>query len=74
MLTIVASWYRDAASARRARRPTPALQNEDLAARHGDPDVARDLRNLETTYATMTALRQNANRNLALTQMLLQLS
>ena len=72
-LTVIASSYRDALR-RAVLGADAAVQNADIGARAGDRDVARNLRNLEITYATMTALRQNANRNLALTQMLLQLS
>ena len=72
-LTVIASWYRDAVR-RAVLGAEAALQNADLGEHSQQPDLARNLRNLETTYATMTALRQNANRNLTLTQMLLQLT
>ena len=49
------------------------LQNADLADTIGTPLIGASLRNLETTYATMRALRQNANRNLTLIQMLMRL-
>jgi DNA polymerase-3 subunit delta' len=72
-LAVVASWHRDAL--RRALLGAgAALQNADLAARLPEASVAASLRNLETTYATIAALRQNANRSLALTQLLLRLT
>ncbi|MCC6849153.1 MAG: DNA polymerase III subunit delta' [Deltaproteobacteria bacterium] len=72
VLAVIASWHRDLM--RRAVLGADAeLQNADLADAVGAPDVARSLRNLETTYATMRALRQNANRNLTLVQMLMRL-
>jgi DNA polymerase-3 subunit delta' len=72
-LTVIASWYRDALR-RRVLGPEAPLQNGDLADRLPCASVADSLRNLETTYATLAALRQNANRNLALVQMLLRLA
>jgi DNA polymerase-3 subunit delta' len=64
-------------ASRRLRRavlgPDAELQNADLAEALGTPRVGASLRNLETTYATMRALRQNANRNLTLIQMLMRL-
>ena len=72
VLALIASWHRDLM--RRAILGDEAeLQNADLADVVGTPDVERSLRNLETTYATIRALRQNANRNLTLTQMLMRL-
>ena len=72
VLALIASWHRD--GLRRAVLGADApLQNTDLAEALGTPDVARSLRNLETTYGTMRALRQNANRNLTLIQMLMRL-
>ncbi|MEB2284662.1 MAG: DNA polymerase III subunit delta' [Polyangiaceae bacterium UTPRO1] len=71
VLALVASWHRDLL--RRAVLGADAeLQNADLAAAIGTPDVGRSLRNLETTYDTMRALRRNANRNLALVRMLMR--
>jgi DNA polymerase-3 subunit delta' len=72
VLALIASWHRD--SLRRAvLGPSAALQNADLADALGTPQIGTSLRNLETTYATMRALRQNANRNLTLIQMLMRL-
>ena len=73
VLAIIASWYRDGLRRGLLGDAAP-LQNADLAARLGHPDPATSLRNLETTYATIAALRQNANRNLALMDMMLRLS
>ena len=73
VLAVIASWYRDALH-REILGPEAGLQNADLAAEITGTGVSRDLRNLEATYATIGALRQNANRNLALVQMLLQLT
>ncbi len=72
VLALIASWQRDAL--RRAVLGADAeLQNADLADALGTPAMDASLRNLETTYATMRALRQNANRNLTLIQMLMRL-
>ncbi len=72
VLALIASWQRD--QLRRAvLGPTAELQNADLADAIGTPDIGRSLRNLETTYGTIRALRQNANRNLTLIQMLMRL-
>ena len=49
------------------------LLNADLADAIGTPDIGSSLRNLETTHATVSAIRQNANRNLTLIQMLMRL-
>src|SRR6185436_17393712 len=72
VMALIASWHRD-----RLRRavlgPSAELQNADLADAVGSPHVGASLRNLETTYATMRALRQNANRSLTLIQMLMRL-
>ncbi len=71
-LTVIASWYRD--QMLRALLGTAAsLQNADVSETLAAAPVTASLRNLETTYATITALRQNANRNLALVHMLLRL-
>lgn len=72
VLALIASWQRDLLR-RAVLGPEAELQNADLADAVGTPDVERSLRNLETTYATIRALRQNANRNLTLTQMLMRL-
>jgi DNA polymerase-3 subunit delta' len=72
VLALIASWHRDALR-RAVLGPEAEIQNADLAEALGTPDVARSLRNLETTYGTMRALRQNANRNLTLIQMLMRL-
>ncbi len=72
VLAVIASWQRD--QLRRAvLGPDAELQNADLAGAIGTPDVGASLRNLETTHATIRALRQNANRNLTLIQMLMRL-
>jgi DNA polymerase-3 subunit delta' len=72
VMALIASWHRD-----RLRRavlgPSAVLQNADLADAVGTPQIGASLRNLENTYATMRALRQNANRNLTLIQMLMRL-
>ena len=73
VLTVISSWYRDALR-RVVLGPGAALQNIDLAASVPELAIAHSLRNLTTTYGTMATLRQNANRNLALTAMLLQLA
>jgi len=72
VLALVASWHRDALR-RAVLGPDAELQNADLADALGTPAIAPSLRNLETTYATIRALRQNANRNLTLIQMLMRL-
>ena len=72
-LTVIASWYRDALRRRVLGSDAP-LQNGDLADHLPGASVADTLRNLETTYATLAALRQNANRNLAVVQMLLRIT
>ncbi len=72
VLALIASWHRDALR-RAVLGPSAELQNADLADLVGAPRVDTSLRNLETTYATMRALRQNANRNLTLIQMLMRL-
>jgi DNA polymerase III subunit delta' len=72
VLALIASWHRDALR-RAVLGPDAELQNADLAAALGTPRIDASLRNLETTYATMRALRQNANRNLTLIQMLMRL-
>ena len=69
VLALIASWHRDALR-RAVLGPDAELQNADLADALGTPAIAPSLRNLETTYATIRALRQNANRNLTLIQML----
>ena len=72
VMALIASWHRD--RLRRAVLGASAeLQNADLADAVGTPRIGPSLRNLETTYATMRALRQNANRNLTLIQMLMRL-
>jgi DNA polymerase-3 subunit delta' len=73
VLTVIASWYRDALR-RRILGADAELHNPDLAAELPDLGVETSLRNLETTYGTIVALRQNANRNLTLVRMLLQLA
>lgn len=73
VLTVVASWYRDALR-RRVLGADAELHNADLAAELPDASVEASLRNLEITYGTITALRQNANRNLTLVRMLLELA
>ena len=73
VLGVVASFYRDGLRRRLLGADEPA-QNDDLGDVLPDVDVATALRNLERTYATLVALRQNANRNLALTQLLLTLA
>jgi DNA polymerase-3 subunit delta' len=72
VLALIASWHRDGLR-RAVLGPDAELQNADLTEALGTPDVGRSLRNLETTYGTMRALRQNANRNLTLIQMLMRL-
>jgi DNA polymerase-3 subunit delta' len=72
-LGVIASWYRDGLRRRLLGADEP-LQNVDLADALPAADAVTSLRNLETTYATILALRQNANRNLALTQLLLQIA
>jgi DNA polymerase-3 subunit delta' len=72
-LTVIASWYRDALR-RRALGDDTELHNGDLAAELPQLAITTSLRNLETTYGTIVALRQNANRNVALVRMLLQLA
>lgn len=72
VLALIASWHRDALR-RAVLGPDAELQNADLADALGAPAIAPSLRNLETTYATIRALRQNANRNLTLIQMLMRL-
>jgi DNA polymerase-3 subunit delta' len=73
VLSVIASWYRDALR-RDVLGPDAPLQNTDVAARLPAGDAARSLRNLEITYGTILTLRQNANRSLALTGMLLRLT
>ena len=73
VLTVISSWYRDALR-RLVLGQQAALQNVDLADSLPELPITRSLRNLATTYGTMSTLRQNANRNLALTAMLLQLA
>ena len=73
VLDVIASWYRD--TLRRGVLGDDAeLHNADLAARMPAISTEASLRNLEITYGTMVALRQNANRNLALVRMLLELT
>ena len=72
VMALIASWHRDALR-RAVLGPSAELQNADLADAVGNPQIGASLRNLETTYATMRALRQNANRNLTLIQMLMRL-
>ena len=72
VLALIASWQRDALR-RAVLGPDAELQNADLADALGTPRVEASLRNLESTYATIRALRQNANRALVLTQMLMRL-
>jgi hypothetical protein len=50
------------------------VRNVDLPDTVPRLGVDASLRNLETAYATILALRQNANRNLALVNMLMRLS
>ena len=72
VLALIASWHRD--RLRRAVLGADAeLQNADLADAIGAPDIGSSLRNLENTHATIAAIRQNANRNLTLIQMLMRL-
>ena len=73
VLAVIASWYRDALR-RAVLGPGTILQNADLAGELPVAAVADSLRNLETTYGTITTLRQNANRNLTLVRMLLKLT
>jgi DNA polymerase III subunit delta' len=73
ILTVIASWYRDALR-RGILGPDEPLQNTDLADELPALGAAESLRKLESTYATMIALHQNANKNLALTRLLLQLA
>jgi DNA polymerase-3 subunit delta' len=72
VLALVASWQRDLLR-RAVLGPDASIQNADLADAIGSPRVGPSLRNLETTHATIRALRQNANRNLTLIQMLMRL-
>jgi DNA polymerase-3 subunit delta' len=72
VMALIASWHRDLLR-RAVLGPSAEVQNTDLADAIGTPRIAASLRNLETTYATMRALRQNANRNLTLIQMLMRL-
>ena len=72
-LTVIASWYHDALR-RGALGAEAELHNADLAAELPALSIAASLRNLEITYGTIVALRQNANRNLSLVRMLLQLA
>jgi DNA polymerase-3 subunit delta' len=72
-LTVIASWYRDALR-RRALGDGVELHNADLAAELPELATTTSLRNLESTYGTIVALRQNANRNVALVRMLMQLA
>jgi len=72
VLGVIASWYRDLLR-RGVLGGDTDLQNADLTAQMPTPSAAAALRNLEITYGTMTALRQNANRNLTLIRMLLEL-
>lgn len=72
-LTVIASWYRDALRRELLGANTP-LQNADLADQLPATSAPTSLRNLETTYGTILALRQNANRSLALVRMLLALA
>ncbi len=71
VLEVIASRYRDALR-RRLLGADAELHDADVAAE--TTSVEAGLRNLEITYGTMTALRQNANRNLALVRMLLELT
>ncbi len=73
VMAVIASWYRDGLRRQLLGADEP-IQNADLADALPSIDVDSSLRNLETTYATMIALRQNANRNLALTKLLLTLA
>ena len=70
---MIASWYRDALR-RRALGDGVELHNADLAAELPELATTTSLRNLESTYGTIVALRQNANRNVALVRMLMQLA
>jgi DNA polymerase-3 subunit delta' len=70
-LTVIASWYRDALR-QRVLGADAELRNADLATDLPALSIAASLRNLEITYGTIVALRQNANRNLTLVRMLLQ--
>jgi hypothetical protein len=70
---VIASWYRDTLR-RGLLGDDTELHNADLVAQMPAISAEASLRNLEITYATMTALRQNANRNLALIRMLLELT
>lgn len=73
VLAVIASWYRDALR-RRVLGDDVELHNADLAAEIPQASVEASLRNLEITYGTLTALRQNANRNLTLVRMLMDLA
>ncbi len=73
VLTVIASWYHDALR-RGALGVEAELHNADLAAELPELTIDTALRNLEITYGTIVALRQNANRNLTLVRMLLQLA
>ncbi len=73
VLAVIASWYRDALR-RRVLGDDVELHNADLAAEIPHASVEASLRNLEITYGTLTALRQNANRNLTLVRMLMDLA
>jgi len=73
VLMVIASWYRDALR-RRVLGDDVELHNADLTREIPDVSVAASLRNLEITYGTITALRQNANRNLTLVRMLMDLA
>ena len=72
VLALIASWQRDALR-RAVLGPDAELQNADLGDTLGTQRVGASLRNLESTYATIRAIRQNANRALVLTQMLMRL-
>jgi len=73
VLNVIASWYRDLLR-RGVLGEDTELHNADLVAQMPVPSAEAALRNLETTYGTITALRQNANRNLTLVRMLLELT
>ncbi len=73
VLSVIMSWYRDVLR-RGLLGGDTELHNADLAAQMPALAPAATLRNLEITYGTMTALRQNANRNLTLIRMLLELT
>ena len=73
VLSVIASWYRDLLR-RSLLGGETELHNADLAAQMPTISTEASLRNLEITYATMSALRQNANRNLALVRMVLELT